>query len=71
MRNLAHDNVVTGAKASAGFEALGIAPRSMEAILPEYLWRFRAPDRAARASSATVLREGAERLRRAGRTERP
>ena len=38
VRNLARDNVVTGAH--PGFEALGITPTSMEAILPTYLWRF-------------------------------
>ena len=63
VRNLARDNVVTGEH--PGFDALGIAPKSMEAILPEYLWRFRP------AGQYAVLREGAERLRRAGRTERP
>jgi len=39
VKNLAQDNVVSdGAK---GFEELGIVPTSMEAVLPEYLWRFR------------------------------
>lgn len=39
VRNLARDNIVSpGAK---GFEDLGIAPTPMEAILPDYLWRFR------------------------------
>lgn len=37
--NLAKDNVVSdGAK---GFSDLGITPTSLEAVLPEYLWRFR------------------------------
>ena len=63
VRNLAHDNVVTGDH--PGFPDLGIAPHLMEAILPEYLWRFRP------AGQYAVLREGAERLRRSGRTERP
>ncbi|MDU8910064.1 complex I NDUFA9 subunit family protein [Aestuariicoccus sp. MJ-SS9] len=37
--NLRRDNVVSdGAK---GFADLGIAPVSLEAVLPEYLWRFR------------------------------
>ena len=63
VRNLAHDNVATGDH--PGFEALGVAPRSMEAILPEYLWRFRP------AGQYAVLREGAERVRRSGREERP
>jgi uncharacterized protein YbjT (DUF2867 family) len=39
VRSLAHDNVVApGAK---GFADLGITPTSMEAVLPEYLWRYR------------------------------
>lgn len=39
--NLRHDNVVSeGAK---GFAELGIDPMAMEAVLPDYLWRFR-PD---------------------------
>ena len=39
VRNLAHDNVVTpGAK---GFADLGIEATAMDAVLPEYLWRFR------------------------------
>ena len=38
------DNVVSEAAKSAGLtlEGLGIAPDSMEAIAPQYLWRFRA-----------------------------
>jgi uncharacterized protein YbjT (DUF2867 family) len=38
------DNVVSDAAKSAGLtlEGLGIASDSMEAILPQYLWRFRA-----------------------------
>ena len=39
LRNLAHDNVV--AEGARGFEALGITPTAMEAVLPEYLWKFR------------------------------
>ena len=39
LRNLARDNVVSdGAR---GFGDLGIEPVAMEAVLPEYLWRFR------------------------------
>jgi NADH dehydrogenase len=39
VRNLANDNIVSdGAR---GFAELGIRPTSLEAVLPEYLWRFR------------------------------
>ncbi|MFQ6551034.1 complex I NDUFA9 subunit family protein [Aestuariibius insulae] len=39
VRNLARDNVVSdGAKT---FADLGIEPLAMEAVLPDYLWRFR------------------------------
>jgi NADH dehydrogenase len=40
---LRHDNVVSDAAKAAGLtlEGLGIAPDSMEAIAPQYLWRFR------------------------------
>ncbi|MEM7319548.1 MAG: complex I NDUFA9 subunit family protein [Pseudomonadota bacterium] len=37
--NLRNDNVVSDD--ARGFEDLGIEPVSMEAILPEYLWKFR------------------------------
>ncbi len=39
VRNLAHDNVVSGKLGT--FADLGITPTSLEAVLPEYLWRFR------------------------------
>jgi NADH dehydrogenase len=38
VRLLKRDNIATG----PGFAALGIKPTSVEAILPSYLWRFRA-----------------------------
>jgi NADH dehydrogenase len=39
VRNLRRDNVVAaGAK---GFADLGITPTAMDAVLPEYLWRYR------------------------------
>jgi NADH dehydrogenase len=39
VRNLRRDNVVSeGAK---GFSELGITPKAMATVLPEYLWRFR------------------------------
>lgn len=37
--NLAVDNVV--ADDAQGFDSLGITPTAMEAVLPDYLWRFR------------------------------
>ena len=39
VRNLARDNVV--AEGARGFDALGIRPKPMAAVLPDYLWRFR------------------------------
>jgi hypothetical protein len=39
VKNLRIDNVVSDGAQS--FEALGITPTAMEAVLPDYLWRFR------------------------------
>ena len=39
IKNLGRDNVV--AADAKGFDALGIRPTTMDAVLPEYLWRFR------------------------------
>lgn len=39
VRNLAKDNVVQDG--AQGLADLGIAPKSLSAILPDYLWRFR------------------------------
>lgn len=39
VHNLRHDNVVSGDY--PGLSDLGIEPMAMEAILPDYLWRFR------------------------------
>lgn len=39
VKSLAHDNVV--AEGARGFADLGISPRAMDAVLPEYLYRFR------------------------------
>jgi len=39
VKNLAVDNVVS--EDAQGFDTLGIVPTAMEAILPDYLWRFR------------------------------
>jgi NADH dehydrogenase len=55
-RNLARDNVVgPGAK---GLTDLGIAPVAMEAVLPDYLWRFRP------AGQYSEIQESARNLRR-------
>ncbi|MFN4202365.1 MAG: complex I NDUFA9 subunit family protein [Tabrizicola sp.] len=56
VRNLARDNVVApGAK---GFADLGMTPTAMEAVLPEYLWRYRpAGQFAAIKASAKNLRK--------------
>ena len=54
-RSLARDNVVTGDTMT--FADLGIAPTSMEAILPEYLWRFRP------SGQYEVMTESAKRLK--------
>jgi NADH dehydrogenase len=37
------DNVVSEAATAAGLtlQGLGISPDSMEAVVPQYLWRFR------------------------------
>jgi len=39
VRNLRRDNVVS--PGAMTFADLGITPASLEAVLPEYLWRFR------------------------------
>ncbi|SFR20142.1 complex I NDUFA9 subunit family protein [Poseidonocella sedimentorum] len=53
--NLRNDNVVSlGAR---GFEALGITPSALEAILPEYLWRFRP------SGQYAAIKESARNLR--------
>lgn len=39
LKNLRRDNVV--AKGAKGFATLGIEPTALEAVLPDYLWRFR------------------------------
>lgn len=50
---LQSDNVVSDAAKAAGLtlEGLGIAPESMEAIAPQYLWRFRAAGQFQRKST--------------------
>jgi NADH dehydrogenase len=39
VRNLRRDNVVS--ESAKGLADLGIQPTAMEAVLPDYLWRFR------------------------------
>lgn len=39
VRTLRHDNIVS--KDAKGFADLGIQPTAVEAVLPDYLWRFR------------------------------
>jgi uncharacterized protein YbjT (DUF2867 family) len=50
---LQSDNVVTEAAKAAGLtlEGLGITPDSLEAIVPQYLWRFRASGQFQRKSA--------------------
>jgi uncharacterized protein YbjT (DUF2867 family) len=50
---LARDNVVSDAAKAAGLtlEGLGITPDSLEAIAPQYLWRFRAAGQFQRKSA--------------------
>jgi NADH dehydrogenase len=55
VESLKVDNVVSdGAR---GFAELGIEPRSMEAILPDYLWRFRP------SGQYAAMKESAKNLR--------
>lgn len=57
VRNLARDNVVApGAK---GFADLGITPTAMEAVLPEYLWRYRP------AGQYAAIKDSAKNLKKA------
>lgn len=54
--NLAVDNVVSAD--ARGFDAFGIRPTALEAVLPDYLWRFRPSGQyAAIKDSAKNLRE--------------
>ena len=54
--NLARDNVV--APGARGFADLGITPASIEAILPEYLWRYRP------SGQYAAIKESAKNLRK-------
>jgi hypothetical protein len=51
---LRRDNVVSGRAASEGrtLKALGIIPETLAAILPSYLWRYRATGQFSRTFAA-------------------
>ncbi len=56
VRNLARDNVV--AEGALGFDALGITPTPMSAVLPDYLWAYRP------GGQYSTIHESAARLRK-------
>ena len=56
VKNLSRDNVV--AEGARGFADLGIEPTAMEAVLPEYLWRYRPQ------GQYTAIQESAKNLRK-------
>jgi len=57
VKNLRKDNVV--AEDARGFAELGITPTAMDAVLPDYLWRFRPSGQYdAIKASARNLRQG-------------
>ncbi|MBD3763289.1 MAG: complex I NDUFA9 subunit family protein [Rhodobacterales bacterium] len=56
VRNLARDNVV--APDARGFADLGITPTPMDAVLPDYLWRFRP------AGQYAAIKKSAKNLRK-------
>ncbi|ATI43134.1 complex I NDUFA9 subunit family protein [Pacificitalea manganoxidans] len=55
VRNLSRDNVVS--EGARGFADLGITPISMEAVLPDYLWRYRP------SGQYAAVKESAQNLR--------
>lgn len=55
VRSLRRDNVV--AEGAKGFDALGIVPVAVGAVLPDYLWRFRP------AGQYAAIKESAKNLR--------
>lgn len=57
VRNLKRDNVVS--PGADGFAALGLVPSAMEAILPEYLWRYRP------SGQYAAIKDSAKNLRKA------
>jgi uncharacterized protein YbjT (DUF2867 family) len=56
VRNLARDNVVS--PGAPGLAELGITPTAMEAVLPEYLWRYRP------SGQYAAIKESAKNLKR-------
>lgn len=57
VRNLKRDNVVSADV--NGFDALGITPTAVDAVLPEYLWRYRP------SGQYAAIKESAKNLRKA------
>ena len=57
VRNLKRDNVVSAG--AAGFDALGITPTALDAVLPEYLWRYRP------SGQYAAIKDSAKNLRKA------
>ena len=56
VRNLGRDNVVAGG--AKGFADLGITPTALDAVLPEYLWRYRP------SGQFAAIKESAQNLKR-------
>lgn len=56
VRNLKRDNVVT--PGAAGLDTLGITPTALDAVLPEYLWRYRP------SGQYAAIKESAKNLRK-------
>jgi NADH dehydrogenase len=56
VRNLARDNVV--APGAGGLAELGITPTPIQAVLPEYLWRYRP------SGQFAAIKESAKNLRK-------
>jgi NADH dehydrogenase len=57
VRNLRRDNVVS--EGARGLADLGIQPTAMEAVLPDYLWRFRP------SGQFAAIKESAKNLKKA------
>lgn len=56
LRSLRHDNVVS--KGAKGLPELGIQPVSLEAVLPDYLWRYRP------SGQYSAIKDSAKNLRK-------